>query len=109
MAIVTDSKGVGEPKDPEKDLVFAMHKLFSDASTLKDIEIRYHEGKIGYKESKEILIENMKNFIAPLREKRKVIAENKEAVLEILKHGGQTAKHNASIKMEQIKRTVGLL
>lgn len=108
MGIVTDSKGVGEPKDTGKDAVFSMHKLFSH-SKLKDIQSRYHEGSIGYKESKEILIENMKHFIAPLREKRAEIAQDTDAVLEILKHGGQTARHNACVKMEQVKRTVGLL
>ena len=51
----------------------------------------------------------MKDFIAPLREKRANIAENKESVFEILKKGGQTAKHNAFLKMGQIKRATGLL
>lgn len=108
MGIVTDSKGSGEPKDPEKDSVFAMHKLFS-APELPQIESRYRKGDIGYKESKEILIKNMRNFIGPLREKRAAIAKDKESVLEMLKHGGQTAKHSAFLKMAQIKRATGLL
>ncbi|MBI5005336.1 MAG: tryptophan--tRNA ligase [Candidatus Lloydbacteria bacterium] len=109
MGIVTDSKGVTEEKDPEKDSVFAMHKLFS-VSELPQIEARYRKGDIEYKESKEILIKNIKQFIAPLREKRKAIAENNiEPVIEILKQGGQTAKHNAFLKIGQIKRATGLL
>lgn len=109
MSIVTDSKGVEEPKDTKTDLVFSMHRLFSAAPALKDLESRYKKGGIGYKESKELLIKSMKDFIAPLRKKRESIAEDKAVVLEILKHGGQTAKHNAFLKMAQVKRATGLI
>ncbi|MBI2046206.1 MAG: tryptophan--tRNA ligase [Parcubacteria group bacterium] len=108
MGIVTDSKGVGEPKEMEKDTLFAYHRLFS-MEQLPELENRYRDGGIGYKESKEILIKNMKDFITPLREKRKKIAENTEPVIEILKQGGQTAKHSAFLKIAQVKRATGLL
>src|SRR3989344_4733180 len=75
MSINTDSKGVNEPKDPEADLVFAMHRLVS-GGILDELEKRYRGGEIGYKESKEILIDNMEKFIGPMRERRKDIEGN---------------------------------
>ena len=66
MAIKTDSKGETETKNPEECNVFALHRLFA-AESLPDLKRRYVEGTIGYRESKEILFENMNRFLAPLR------------------------------------------
>ena len=66
MAIVTDS-GEGIPKN-----VYAIHKLFRPASELLPL----YESKVGkYKEMKEMLVEDIEKFVAPLREKRKEFAK----------------------------------
>jgi tryptophanyl-tRNA synthetase len=107
MSIVTDSKSPEEPKNPEEDNIFALHKLFSTEELL-DIEKRYKEGGMGYKESKEILIKNIISFIAPLREKRKEIAKDKDAVLKILENSGNIARSTAKAKMMEVRERVGL-
>ena len=106
MSIVTDSKAPEEPKDPEKDNIFSLHKLFS-VNELSDIEKRYKEGGMGYKESKEILIKNIISFIVPLREKRKEIAKDKDAVLKILENSGNIARSTAKVKMMDVREKVG--
>ncbi len=106
MSIVTDSKAPEESKDPEKDNVFALHKLFS-INELPDIEKRYKEGGMGYKESKDILVKNVISYVAPLREKRKAIAEDKEAVMKILKNGGDIARSTAKAKMMEVRDKIG--
>ncbi len=108
MAITTDSKGVEESKNPEECNIFALHKLFSSENELGEIRTRYVEGGLGYKESKEILIENIKQFINPLREKRVKLAENPEKVLEILKKGGEVARQTAEEKMIEVRKKVGM-
>jgi len=108
MSIVTDSKAPEEPKDPEEDNVFALHKLFS-GKELSEIEKRYKNGTMGYKESKEILIKNIASFMVPLREKRSLIAKDKEAVIKILKNGGNIARSTAKAKMIQVRKMTGLL
>jgi tryptophanyl-tRNA synthetase len=107
MAIPTDSKSVAEPKNPEGDIVFAFHKLLS--SNVDEIESRYREGGMGYKESKEMLIENMIRFIAPLREKRKKFETKERLVSEILARGGDIAHTRAAKKMEEVTKKVGLI
>lgn len=107
MAIVTDSKSPTEPKDPTTCNVFALHKLFS-APQLADIEKRYQNGGVGYKESKEILIENVEKFIAPLRARRTELARDRARVLQILKNGGEIARERAHTKMALIKEKTGL-
>lgn len=107
MSIPTDSKGVDEPKDPKTCKVFALHELVS-VGDLDDLRARYVKGGIGYKESKEILIKNMTAFIEPLRERRKEIARDPDAVLRVLRDGGETAREIANIMMKNVLEKVGL-
>jgi len=99
MGIVTDSSE-GIPKN-----VYAIHNLIRPDSELKPI----YESKTGkYKELKELLIEDLEKFIAPLREKRKEFAKDISGALEILKAGGEKAKKVASEKMKEVREKVGV-
>ncbi|MBI3634449.1 MAG: tryptophan--tRNA ligase [Candidatus Yonathbacteria bacterium] len=107
MGIPTDSKGVDEPKDTATCKVFAFHELLN-AKNLPEVRKRYLEGGLGYKESKDILYENMRAFIAPMRERREEIARNPELVLKILHEGGVVARAKAQKKMEEVRVKTGL-
>jgi len=108
MSIPTDSKGIDEPKNPDEDKVFALHKLFAVGGELAEIREKYEKGGLGYKESKEILIANIEKFIAPLRERRKQIASDTDYVLDVLREGGKRAKQKAEKKMEAVRDTIGV-
>lgn len=99
MSIVTDSSE-GIPKN-----VYAIHNLFRPSSELLPL----YESKTGkYKELKELLIEDLEKFIAPMREKRKVFEKNIPAALAILKAGGEKAKKIASAKMAEVRGKIGV-
>jgi tryptophanyl-tRNA synthetase len=99
MSIVTDSSE-GIPKN-----VYAIHNLFRAESELKPI----YEAKAGkYKELKELLIEDLEKFIAPLRERRKEFEKDIPKALSILKAGGEKAKKVASKKMEEVREKIGV-
>ena len=99
MSIVTDSSE-GIPKN-----VYAIHKLFRDENELKKI---YEEKTGKYKELKELLIEDLEKFIAPLREKRKEFEKDIPKALAILKAGGEKAKKVASKKMDEVREKIGV-
>ncbi len=99
MSIVTDS-GAGIPKN-----IYAIHKLIRPEDELKDI---YAENAGKYKILKEILIEDLEKFIAPMRERRKELAKDIPQALEILKEGGIKAKKIASAKMDEVRERVGV-
>jgi|TARA_Y100000310_G_scaffold345555_1_gene466525 tryptophanyl-tRNA synthetase len=107
MNIVTDSKGEGESKDPETSNLFTLHKHFS-GDKLQDLEKRYRDGSIGYKESKEILYEDIKSIVAPLRERRENLKNDIGSVHSILKNGGEKAREYASKKMDEVRKKVGV-
>ncbi len=99
MSIVTDSSG-GIPQN-----VLAIHKLLRPEAELRKI----YESKAGkYKELKELLIEDLEKFVAPLREKRKEFAKDVPKALAILKAGGEKAKEVASQKMDEVREKIGV-
>jgi len=99
MSVVTDSSG-GIPKN-----VYEIHKLFRSEAELAEL-YKQHEGK--YKALKEALIEDIKAFIRPLREKRAEVANDVDAVLAVLKKGGEKAKAKASAKMDEVREKIGV-
>lgn len=99
MGIVTDS-GEGIPQN-----VFAIHKLLRAEEELRKI---YEEKTGRYKELKELLIEDLEKFIAPLRERRKEFEKDIPGALKILKEGGARAKEVASAKMAEVRRRIGV-
>ena len=105
FSIVTGSIPLGEPIDPEDCNIFALHKLLSK-DTLPELEKRYKEGSIGYKESKEILLENLKKEFAPLRDKFKSISD--EDALAMIKNGREKAKEMAKENINRIRELVGV-
>ncbi len=107
MSIPTDSKGVEESKDPSVCNVFALHELFPGAE-LEALRARYLAGGIGYKESKDLLVTKISAFIEPMRARREEIARDPEAVLRILKDGGEVARAEAQKKMCEVREKVGL-
>lgn len=108
MGIVTDSKSPNEPKNPEECNIFNLHKLFLNENELNILRERYQNGDIGYKESKEILLEEILSFIKPMREKRNYYANNLNKVKKILKNGAKRAQKIAGKKMEIIKNNIGV-
>lgn len=99
MSIVTDS-GADVPEN-----VYAIHSLLRGKDTLDEM---YSENKGQYKKLKELLIEDLKALITPMRERRQALEEDKSAVLEVLKEGGKTARERIEKKMEEVREKVGL-
>jgi len=99
MSIVTDSTG----EKPEN--VYAIHALLKDKESLDKL---YDESKGNYKALKEALIEDLKKFITPMRERRDALAKDKKKVLEVLREGGKVARDRAEKKMAEVREKVGL-
>ena len=99
MGIVTDSSA-GVPKN-----VYEIHKLFRSESELAPL----YQNKAGkYKELKELLIDDIKNFIGPLRKRRETLASDRTAIIKILKEGAERARSVASAKMATVRRKIGV-
>ena len=99
MSIVTDSSG-GIPKN-----VYAIHSLFRDKEYLDNL---YEEKAGKYKDLKEALVEDLKAFIKPLRERRAELEKNLPEVLATLKANGEKARAIAETKMQDVRKKIGV-
>lgn len=108
MRIITDSKGTDEPKDPDTCNIFKLHKLFLEKNELNKLHDKYTKGGLSYKESKEMLLDEILNLIKPMRERREIYAKDLNKVRDILKNGAKKAKIKALEKMNIIRDKVGV-
>lgn len=108
MRIVTDSKGVDEPKDPETCHVFAIYKFFGTAEEIAALAERYRKGGIGYGEAKKMLLAKIDAYFSEARERRKKILRNPQSIEQILKSGAEKARTVAQKTMERVRKAVGV-
>ncbi len=108
MSIVTDSKTPEEPKDPDSCNIFSLHKLFLNEDDLVALRSRYTEGGLGYKESKDMLYDEIINFVSPLRARRKMYEDNPAIVRDILEKGAEKARIITEKKMSLVRNLIGV-
>ena len=70
MNIVTDCKGLEEPKDPDHCNVVALYKLVATPEELEEMKERYRAGGYGYGHAKMALFEKLWNYFEPMRKRR---------------------------------------
>lgn len=108
MKIVTDSKEPAEVKDPETCNIFALHKLFLSEEKLSDLRSRYTKGGLSYKESKEMLLEEILDLVGPMRKLRSMYENDLDKMREILDKGAKKARLLVDEKMKIIRDKVGV-
>jgi tryptophanyl-tRNA synthetase len=108
MSIVTDSKTVEEPKDPDTCTLFSLSRLFLSRSDTQALADRYRQGGIGYGEVKKALVETIWNYFAPHREKKAALEADKEFVKKVLKEGAEKARSIAAETLREVTKRVGV-
>lgn len=104
MSIATDSRGKDEEKNPDDLVLYQIHKLFNPSAELRE---SYSKG-LGYGDAKKMLIKDIIDFLAPMRERRKVYEDDPKLVEEILLQGAVKANEVAMQKLQAVYEAVGL-
>lgn len=108
MGIKTDSTPVEDPKDPDKDTVFALYSLFATAQEKEALAGRYRTGGLGYGEAKKLLVEKISAYFADYRARRAQLLAEPAHVEEILRKGGERARTVARQTLDEARRACGL-
>ena len=98
MSIVTDSEG----ERPEN--VYAIHKLIKSEAELEEL---YETNKGRYGDLKKALVEDLDNYLAPMRDRRTIISD--EEVLEVLAAGKEKAQNISNKTISKVRGAVGIL
>ena len=108
MKIVTDSKELEEPKDPDTCNVFALYKLFATEEEQADLAARYRAGNFGYGTAKKELLAKINEYFEPMREKRTELENNMDFVEEVLAKGAEKARTETRRTLLAARKAVGL-
>ena len=107
--IVTDSTPLHAPKDPDRDNVFALIKLFATPEKQEEIREAYRAGGYGYGHAKQELVRLMLDYFGPARERRNELLQEMDYVYDVLAQGARNARAVASACMERVRELTGLI
>ena len=109
MNIVTDSKGLAEPKDPNNCNVFQIYKLIASKEETKKMEYNYINGGFGYGHAKKALLELAISKFKNERSKFFELKQSPEIIEKELFNGAEKAKKTANKVLEKVKKNLGLV
>lgn len=109
MSIVTDSSPLEEPKDPDKNNVYTLYKLFATPSEDREMREKFLAGGYGYGQAKKELLDKLETYFQPARERREKLMADKGYVREVLKKGARNARAKAQEVMERVRNNCGIL
>jgi tryptophanyl-tRNA synthetase len=109
MQIVTDSTPLEAPKDPDRDNIFALLKLFAGPEELQEIAGKYRAGGYGYGHAKKRLAQLINETFAAARDRYAELEKHPDEVRDMLRDGGRRAREVAEATMQRIRAACGLI
>jgi len=106
--IVTDSTPVEAPKDPDRDNLFALFRLFAPEAESAEVAARYRAGGIGYGEVKVRLAEHITARFAGARERRAELVANPARVAEVRRAAAERARKAARVVLDRARAACGV-
>ena len=107
MKILSDSKSLEEPKDPETDHTFAIYKVVATEEQVEEMRKNYLAGNYGYGHAKQALFEVLRDRFAEPREKFEYYMGNPEELDAILKQGEEKARDILHHTLKRVRKVLG--
>ena len=92
MGIVTDSKTMEEPKEPDGNSIYELYKLFATPEEVAQMAASFRAGNYGYGHAKKALLEAYHRLFDPFKERREQLAKDPDALEDILQDGAKRAR-----------------
>lgn len=109
MGIVTDSKALEEPKDPETDNVFKLFRLVAPAEATEAMRQNYLRGGYGYGHAKKELLEVLLTRFAGERARFQALMDDKAELDRQLAVGAEKARTVARATLRRVRERAGYL
>ena len=110
MGAVTDPNRIrkDDKGNPDICMVAYYHNLFTNKEDYKTVCEECRAGKRGCVACKKQLAQNIIDFLAPMREKRKYYEDRPELVDKLLITGTEKARQTAKETMKKVKKAMRL-
>jgi tryptophanyl-tRNA synthetase len=106
---VTDRPKLTDHGNPDRCPVGNLHQIFSDRERLAYITEGCTQATITCMDCKALAVESVNAHLAPIRERRRALAENPTRLQETIKLGAEKARASAEETMVAVRDAVGLL
>ena len=107
MQIVTDSKPLEEPKDPDTCNVFAIYKILGSDTQIAEMRNNYEGGNYGYGHAKQALYELIVENFSDVREKYDFYINNIPELESKLQAGELRAAEIANSVLNRVRSKIG--
>ena len=107
MSIVTDSKALEEPKEPEGDTVFQLYSLLASPEEVETMRQNYLAGGYGYGHAKQALYELIIRKYAKERELFNYYMNNLPELDKKLLEGAEKARSIAGPVLQRVREKLG--
>jgi tryptophanyl-tRNA synthetase len=105
--IVTDSTPLEQPKNPDKDNVFALYKLIGTAEQTQALREKYLAGNFGYGHAKQALFDLIIEKYKTEREAFNFFMSNPDELESKMKLGEAKAREVAFKVLDRVRKTLG--
>lgn len=109
MGIVSDSKTLEEPKDPDNDNTFKLFKLVALADQVATMRENYLRGNYGYGHAKKELLQAIMDRYAQQRATFHALMNDKGELDNQLRIGADKARTVASVTLKRVRERAGYL
>ena len=98
-----------DPGNPDVCNIFALHKQFSPAATVTEVDQKCRSAGWGCLDCKKVLADNLARELAPIRERAAALSAAPRQVDEVLAAGAERARTLAGGTLTEVRRRMGFL
>ena len=109
MGIITDSKGVEDPKDPDSSYLYTLYKLFASESDAATFAGKMRQGGFGYGDAKKELFALIMDTFKTARQTREQLAADPSYIAGLRAKGADKARATAVPLLDKIRKVVGIV
>ena len=100
---------VADPGQVDGNVVFTYLDAFHpDKALVADMKAHYQQGGLGDRQCKNVLEACLQELLAPIRERRATVIQDKGMLLELLRQGSERAHEVTQQTLHAVKRGLGL-
>lgn len=108
MSIVTDSKPVEAPKDPDTCVIYRLYALVASDEEAAAMHEKYTAGNFGYGEAKRALLMKIEETFGEYRDRYAALMEHPEDIEDALRTGASRARATARVVLNRARSACGL-
>ena len=108
MRIVTDSRPMEDPKDPEEDHLYQLYSLFAPEAQRQELAATYRAGGFAYGDVKVRIAEASADYFRDAWNRREALEKDTDYVRDVLATGARQARAKAGEVLERARQATGL-